>query len=293
MLRPPTMRSSSLNHSSVELRSRVTNPGRLLSILLIGDASRREFAAAIEFTRSVAQVQHHHEASAAIEHLATAVESPELILLAQRWPGEFSGPELDSLQSAAPLARIVCLVGSWSEGEARSGRPWPGMVRVEAVAWPARLGQDLERLARGEAPSWSLPITARDEERVLAASQSPPERRTGLIVVVAEREATSSAIADACQLRGYATISLRLDDVATPSITGAIAAVWDTTSELASDTNCVERLRKSLGNIPLVALLDFPRVQHIAAAKAAGVAAILAKPYLIGDLYWQLDEVLG
>jgi hypothetical protein len=271
----------------------VTTARPPLAILLIGDPSHREFAGALEFTNSVAKMSHQASPQSALAHLRSAAEAPDLILLAQRWPGEFPPGELDELQRAAPLARIIGLVGAWSEGEGRSGRPWPAMTRVLASNWPAWLGQELERLARGEAPSWSLPVTTRDDERLLHASQSLPARRTGLIVVIAEREAASGAIADACRLRGYATVSLRPGAVAAAGVAGAVAAVWDTTSEQSGDAALVDRLRKSLGHIPLLALLDFPRDQHVAAARSAGVAAVMAKPYLIDDLYWQLDQLTG
>jgi len=42
-------------------------------------------------------------------------------------------------------------------------------------------------------------------------------------------------------------------------------------------------------NSPVIALLDFPRAEHVAHAKAAGTSAILAKPYQITHL---ADELI-
>ena len=49
----------------------------------------------------------------------------------------------------------------------------------------------------------------------------------------------------------------------------------------------VERLRPA----PVVAMLDFPRVEDCDRALAAGVVAVLSKPLVLADLFWHLDHV--
>jgi CheY-like chemotaxis protein len=44
---------------------------------------------------------------------------------------------------------------------------------------------------------------------------------------------------------------------------------------------------------PVLALLDFPRPKDRDLALAAGAAAVLSKPFLVQDLFWQLDKLLG
>ena len=54
------------------------------------------------------------------------------------------------------------------------------------------------------------------------------------------------------------------------------------------------QLRDRLGpTVPIVALLGFPRVEDRDRALAAGATAVLAKPLLLDDLFWQLDQLIG
>src|SRR5262245_23662353 len=83
---------------------------------------------------------------------------PHAILFFQSRPGQISCREVECQHARAPLARLVALVGPWCEGEQRSGRPWPGVVRVPwrtwALALPRALGLD------AAAQSLRLPRTA-------------------------------------------------------------------------------------------------------------------------------------
>ena len=89
-----------------------------------------------------------------------------------------SRPGGRSAAAPGPLARIVGLLGSWCEGEVRSGRPWPGAMRIYWHQWPGRWHAELDRL-RGACPIWGLPLTAGDEDRVPAMFDAPLPRRQG------------------------------------------------------------------------------------------------------------------
>jgi CheY-like chemotaxis protein len=54
----------------------------------------------------------------------------------------------------------------------------------------------------------------------------------------------------------------------------------------------LRRLSEILGPAtPIVAIVDFPRVEDRDRAMAAGAAAVLSKPLLLDDLFWQLDQL--
>jgi hypothetical protein len=76
-------------------------------------------------------------------------------------------------------------------------------------------------------------------------------------------------------------------------IEGAVALLWD--SEDCGRHRGVElqRLRVELGLLPLLALLDFPRIGDYSAVLAAGASAVLSKPLLVDDLLWSLEQVVG
>ena len=194
------------------------------------------------------------------------------------------------LRGLAPLARMLAVAGNWCEGEARSGRPPAGCLASYEHQWPARCRGELAVLARGERPVWALPVTASAEERMLAAAERPRARGSGQVVIVARVAATAAALADTCRLVGYEPLVVRED---LPwSAPAAAAIVWDTDPARIGDIGMVERVRQSAAGAPLVALAGFPRRDDIRRAQAAGIAAVVSKPFLIDDLYWQLDEAV-
>ena len=78
--------------------------------------------------------------------LAEGLPAPHGIVLAQAYPGQFSPVAIDRLRNLAPLARLIAILGSWCEGEPRSGHPLPGVIRIY---WH----QAAERIRR-EFPRW-------------------------------------------------------------------------------------------------------------------------------------------
>jgi hypothetical protein len=219
---------------------------------------------------------------AAVELLTDDGFAPDAIIVAQAYPGQFSHAAIDRLRRLAPLARVLGLMGSWCEGEMRSGQPWPGAVRVYWHQWPARCGQELGRLAQGECPAWGLPVTASEEERLLAEAVVSWPPRHGLIAICARSFDVAEMLATACRSCGYATVWLR------PSrpgrVTGVAAAVFDGSDLCDPESDDLRRLAASIRPAPVVALLDFPRVEDRDRALASGATAVLSKPLQLGDL---------
>jgi CheY-like chemotaxis protein len=227
------------------------------------------------------------EQAAAALHGGTL--SPALIVVVQDWPGQVSASEIDRLRCAAPLARICGMLGSWCEGETRSGKPWPGAVRCYWHQWPARFQQEIAALAAGESSVWSLPPTASAEEQLLAAVPLRPPQQHGLLAIIADNAETAATLSDAAQARGYETAALRSPRGA--QISGAVATLWDARPEIIANPELVSQVRRVVAGTPLIALTSFPRAEHVASAKAAGVAAIVSKPFLLKDLFWQVEQL--
>src|SRR5262245_25311347 len=70
-------------------------------------------------------------------------EIPRAIVFLKAHPGQVSAKQIEKLHALEPLARLVVLTGPWCEGEQRSGRPIPGVVRVPWRNWRERLPQEL------------------------------------------------------------------------------------------------------------------------------------------------------
>src|SRR5262245_27178576 len=94
-------------------------------VQICGDADYRDFGDAIALLRAEAKL---NEAAGAC---------PELIVVAQSRPGTFALDRVVSLRQRAPLAGVVGLLGSWCEGETRTGRTWPGVERLYWYEFPA------------------------------------------------------------------------------------------------------------------------------------------------------------
>jgi hypothetical protein len=262
-----------------------------IAVLLVGDAERGEFRQARASLETLTRVTRAADLDQAAELLRAGPLAPELIVLVQSRPGEFSAAAVDRLRMAAPLARIVALLGSWCEGEMRTGRPLPGVIRVYWHQWLPRFRQELERIRRGWCPAWGLPATAGEEERLLSATRLPLAQRGGLVAVAVRPFAMADWLSSACRLAGYATVWLQPSRPA--RIEGAAAVLWDGDDCRRQWRSELVRLRAELGPLPLLALLDFPRVEDCDAVLAAGATAVLSKPLLVDDLLWSLEEFAG
>jgi CheY-like chemotaxis protein len=267
-------------------------------VVLVGLAAQRAWDVAASDLTALRAVR-RPDLSSAIDWIERERVEPALLVIGQTWPGEIGQPELMRLRQAAPLARICGLFASWCEGETRSGRPWPGAWRVFGHQWPQRGARQLAALAAPAKSVWSLPVTATAEEQLLAEIEAlarriaalphrPAER--GTIAIVAPAAETGSALAGACLALGYQAVVWR-----EPPASGKLAAaalLWDTQSDRAARADVVESLRRAGGGATIVALLGFPRPEEIERAKAAGVAAVISKPFLLADLDWQLATLL-
>jgi CheY-like chemotaxis protein len=224
---------------------------------------------------------------------------PELVVLNETRVGQVSHTAINLLRQAAPLARFWRRLGSWCEGEARSGNPPAGCLTSTWHQWAPRMARQMAVAASGARPLWSLPTTASPDERLLAdqASQQRIDHPTvrqatgrGTIVICASAAPAAGALADLCRGHHYRTTIVA--EGAVFRTDGATAVLWDTTCRGLAECRQIDRLRRSTQQAPIVALVGFPRAEDIEAAQRAGVAAVVAKPFLAADLFWELDRLL-
>jgi hypothetical protein len=94
--------------------------------------------------------------------LATTDSPPDLVVVMQDWPDQWSEAEIGGLLRAFPLARLVCSYGPWCDSDGRNRDLWPPGARVPRELTAARLARELQSLETGS--SAVLPLTAgRDE----------------------------------------------------------------------------------------------------------------------------------
>ena len=260
--------------------------------------SSEEFTQAREDLRRLSEVMECDTPSAAQEFLRSAHVSPELVVIAQCRPGQYATDQLDELVRLAPLACFVLLLGSWCEGETRTGRPWAGAKRVYWYQWPGEASRNLLGISTNGATSWSAPPTSLNEERWLLPSASSSfstangdQEPTGLVLVSTPRSSFGEALSIACREEGYAAIWL--PPHTSTEIQGVEAILWECVQLLPSEVAELEQLSAQYPDVPILACADFPRLETQQRAFSAGANAILAKPLAIADIFWHLENWLS
>jgi len=260
-----------------------------ISVLLVGDSKSAEFRYALAAQGDCWQLAAAEDFQTAERLIASGKFIPDVLVVAQSFPGQFSAAAVERLRRLAPLARVVGLLGSWCEGEQRTGRPWPATIRCYWHQWPARGARQLQAIRERQLAAWSLPHTASEEERFLCEAKPDAASRAGLVVVWSCNRAVAEWLCDACAARGWATVWLRRNWHA--AVSGAALGIFDDANLSGPQQDQLHRLCKLVQPAPVLALLDFPRIEDVACAMQAGAAAVLSKPVQLADLYWQLDQL--
>lgn len=154
-----------------------------------GDALR-----ACDFDDSVCW-QQVPDIRAAIKSVDAGAPIPDVVVLAQPYPGCVAQHDVEVFRRRFPLARLVSLAGAWCEGESRSGRSLNGVLRIPWHQWPLQQDQQLAAPTDSQPGPWALPPTATQDERLLARSARLPLRLSGA-VGIASIEQVRSLIAD-------------------------------------------------------------------------------------------------
>ena len=255
-----------------------------LSILLLGDTDRTEFRAARAVAGAYGAVSEFADVDSAAAALAEGAVVPDVIVVAQAFPGQFSHQPIDRLRRLAPLARVVGLMGSWCEGEMRTGSPWPAAVRTYWHQWTARCDRQLQPLGRGAVVL--MGVAAYGHRGRTPAGRHVPERwprrrgRGG----DPHRGRTRWRIGSRPRAAAVGFASVWQRSPATVRVEGAAAAIFDAADlcdEECDDVappgrrDCIPRRSSPCWH--------FPRAHDQRGALSAGAAAVLSKPLAVDD----------
>jgi hypothetical protein len=260
-------------------------------VLFIGDAAWPEFRDVHCWLGGHAILKTTADVSTGAELIEEGRFEPLLIVLAQRWPGEFSERQSDRLRRVAPLARISELLGSWCEGQTRTGDPHPATLRYYWHQWIARLAPEFARAEAGECPVWGLPPTVTDEERLMALEHPQPKLDRGLLTIHSRGAEMGAALGAAAAGRGFGAVWIRGRWM--QQVSGIRAAIWDAKCGAAAEAGKLAELRAALGSVPIMALVSFPRVEDRELLMAAGASHVVSKPFWLDDLFAPLEQLLG
>lgn len=232
---------------------------------------------------------------------------PELVLLAQSRPGSDDQAQLELLRTLAPLTRVVIVAGTWCEGELRTGQPPAGVVRLYwyefAPWWRAAIAE----WEADQTPAWSEPlddvragqqtaiVKLRERDHVVPSDTVVPTE-AGVIAVDAVDFAVFETLAEVLAPFGWRCEWQPRHRPELVQPTQPIAAIWDggqlSDGELASLVTFAGSVHDENAAAPVIVLLDFPRIEHLQAARAAGAAAVLGKPYRLAHLANELNRLI-
>jgi len=247
-----------------------------LAVWIVGEWRHAEFGNAVAWLKWRTRCAFFDDAGAALAGRRSigSLDVPTAIVLMEARPGAIGRGDVERLHEAAPLARLVALVGAWCEGELRSGRPWRGVVRVPMGAWRFRLERELG-LKQGNGSLLSqLPRTMTASER--------------LDINLAELRQ--------CHGRAQIVTSLRANYEASADTLGrlGIESAWQREPDGRSrrGCDCVRRMGTrqatanesgGIGPVRLL-LMHFPHCEDLERANREGIAAVVAQPALLTDL---------
>lgn len=245
----------------------------MLNLLLIGRSDTAEMQPIRAFlAREVATADRRMAADLDTALRLVHAENwfPDLVVVLQNWPDEYSRRDIESLIVTLPLARIVCCYGVWCDSDGRTRALWPPAVRIPVTAATSRLRHELE-LLRGERCGPVLPLTAGREE-IFAYDHGQPIDASSSgapIAVVSPDRAYAETVQTTLRMAGFT--------IAASSWEPAPAAVaWDVdpwNEALAAELTAFHQQR----SLPIIALMGFPRPHEIAAVKACGATAVIPK----------------
>ena len=263
--------------------------GHTTGVLAIGNLEHTEFRAAAELLRSGTDLVVCGSVEHATNWLYAANPPPQWIVLLQLLPGQFSRDVLGVLWRLAPLARIVRVLGSWCEGEIRTGQPWPGAIRMYWHQAPVRIAAALRSVALAR-PPWPLAPTATEEDRLMFGPKSAPLRSERLVGIRTETLGMAESLADACSAQGYLTVWLQPGRHVL--VRGLQACFWDFTYSSDLEFDAMSEFHAQNSEVQVIALVNFPRLEDQKRAQLAGATSIISKPLMLDDLFWTLNEVL-
>lgn len=239
-------------------------------VLITGDFAHADFEGIVRWLHELTTVQ--------IGEPAQDGEHYDLAIIFQSRPGQTSQAEVEALHRRTPLSPMHAILGSWCEGETRSGRAWHGVERVFWYEAVPRLTHSL-MLTSGRATSLRTETPAERWNRQLGSV--PAASSAGRALVVAHAREAFEAISDGCRLLGYTT-SWRRVGSELPNAAAELV-IWD--ADEATDRWLDDYLlcRRSWRESHFVVLLNFPRLGAIRRLYSLACHSVLGKPFSVLD----------
>lgn len=243
-----------------------------LRVLAVGDLDHPDFATGMATLEAESELTRH------------SLSSPpptawDLLLVCQSRPGSLAPDLLIEWRDRNPLAGGLALLGSWCEGETRTGNPLPDFARLFWYHFPGWWASTREAWNKGRPTDWHWPFG-----RVTPQRECPVGAE--LVAVVSPDYSSASTLIDMCKVLGREAYWWARD-TASPELSLPKAGIWIGGMLGKAEKESLHRTRRWLPpGAPLVVLLDFPRREDVASAKHLGATSVMGKP-------WRVDHLLA
>ena len=252
--------------------------GKLLQVCVVGDANQPEFQYALSNIFNGAYVCY----AASIEEFFRLNPSPDVVVILQSYPGEFSIPEMERIIQSNPIASLILVTSSWGEGERRTGFPIRDAIRVPWYDFPCWFKRQKTIFDAGRLSQLSLPLSASDAQRAELDSQNDFPARTGGIFWIL----SDSAVERETLSRFYASLGAQV-------WSGGMTATFPEQSPLAQPTRIVvfpdflsddvfkriAQLKELNPNAAIYVIVYQPRLEDIESLRLHGADEILSPEF--------------
>ena len=208
----------------------------------------------------------------------------DLVVIAQARRGQHSADEVQHLQTIFATTPIVALLGSWCEGESRSGTPWPGVPRVYWHQWEGQYQKFASQLEQQEITDWHAARTSTAADRVLKSKTDVSPNSVNCVAVSAWTNQQHAMVADAINSFGWTSCWVERAVWNSETSSAVDAIVIEADSWNADLANRIKWVQRQVANAPMVLILNYPRPNELEVIKAAGISEVVSKPFELNQL---------
>jgi hypothetical protein len=208
----------------------------------------------------------------------------DLVVIAQSRRDQYELEVIENLQSRFEQSPVVAVLGSWCEGETRSGQPWPGVLRIYWHQWSGRFQGFQQQMEVHGISSWHAPRTSSNADRILATHTLDSTAEVKCVGISAWTRPQFEMVQDAVESFGWECRWVE-------------RCVWDAQSVQLLNPICIEadsltpdlekRITWLKSEFPLagfVIILNFPRINDVTELAKLGIANVVSKPFELNDL---------
>jgi len=217
----------------------------------------------------------------------------DLVVIAQARRDQHSAAEVEELQSLFSNTPIIALLGSWCEGESRSGTPWPGVPRVYWHQWEGRYQKFADQLREFGITDWHSPKTSTVADRVVNSNKNDCSNQVSCVAISAWTYEKHAMVADAVNHFGWSGLWVEraVWNAETSSAVDAIVIEADAWS--ADLAKRIKWVRQQVPDAPMVLIASYPRQDQIKILEAAGISKVISKPFELDELKAAILEAVN